>query len=86
MFTTRRERRFRAVFASPANMAYKAVEEALSNAVYHKSYRTPEPITVMVTPDRMEITSIPGPDRTITDEDMRNWHFVVAETAESAIS
>lgn len=58
------------------NYPYKAVEEALSNAVYHKSYRTPEPITVMVTPDRMEITSIPGPDRTITDEDMRNWHFV----------
>ncbi|MDR0887654.1 MAG: putative DNA binding domain-containing protein [Candidatus Methanoplasma sp.] len=52
------------------NYPYLAVEEALSNAVYHKSYQIPEPITVTVTPDRMEIVSIPGPDRSITDDDM----------------
>ena len=39
------------------NYPYAAVEEALSNAVYHKSYQIGEPITVSVTPDRMEITS-----------------------------
>jgi len=47
------------------NFPFAAIEEALSNAVYHKSYQIGEPITVMVTPDKMEITSLPGPDRTI---------------------
>jgi len=58
------------------NFPYAAVEEALSNAVYHKSYQIHEPITVTVTPDKMEITSIPGPDRGITDEDIANRHLV----------
>ena len=37
------------------NWPYAAVEEALSNAVYHKSYQIHEPITVMITPEKMEI-------------------------------
>ena len=47
------------------NYPYAAVEEALSNAIYHKSYQIGEPITVVITPEQMEITSLPGPDRTI---------------------
>ena len=58
------------------NYPYAAVEEALSNAVYHKSYQIGEPITVSVTPDRMEITSLPGPDRTIPSEDTANRKMV----------
>ena len=58
------------------NIPYAAVEEALSNAVYHKSYQIGEPITVTMTPEKMEITSLPGPDRTITDEDIRNKRLV----------
>jgi ATP-dependent DNA helicase RecG len=58
------------------NYPYAAVEEALSNAVYHKSYQIGEPITVSVTPDRMEITSLPGPDRTISAEDIANRKMV----------
>jgi len=38
--------------------------------VYHKSYQIREPITVTFTPEKLEITSLPGPDRTITDEDL----------------
>ncbi|MCQ2592436.1 MAG: hypothetical protein MJ188_06585 [Treponema sp.] len=41
----------------------------MCNAVYHKSYQIGEPVTVMITSERMEITSLPGPDRTITDEE-----------------
>lgn len=52
------------------NWPYRAVEEALSNAIYHRSYQIHEPITVTVTPDRMEILSLPGPDRSITDDDL----------------
>lgn len=45
------------------NFPFAAIEEAFSNAVYHKSYQIGEPITVTVTPDKMEITSLLGPDR-----------------------
>ena len=58
------------------NYPYEAVEEALSNAVYHKSYQIGEPITVTVLPDRMEILSLPGPDRSISDSDIAACRFV----------
>lgn len=54
------------------NWPYQAVEEALSNAVYHRSYQIHEPITVTVTPEKMEILSLPGPDRSITNEQLEN--------------
>ena len=58
------------------NWPFQAVEEALSNAVYHKSYQIHEPITVTITPEKMEILSLPGPDRSITDENMENCVLV----------
>ena len=54
------------------NWPYRAVEEALSNAVYHRSYQIHEPITVTVSPEKMEILSLPGPDRSISDDDLEN--------------
>ncbi|MCK4766243.1 MAG: protein kinase [Candidatus Aminicenantes bacterium] len=41
---------------------YGAVEEAVVNAVFHRSYEyPPEPVKVYIYPDSMEITSYPGP-------------------------
>lgn len=40
---------------------YEAMEEALVNAVYHRSYEIREPNKVYLYPDRMEIISYPGP-------------------------
>jgi|GEM_PF-196240 len=41
---------------------YEAMEEAIVNAVYHRSYEEPpEPVKIYLYPDRMEITSYPGP-------------------------
>ncbi|MBP5311383.1 MAG: putative DNA binding domain-containing protein [Clostridia bacterium] len=54
------------------NYPYAAVEEILSNAVYHRSYRINEPITVRITPAAIEITSFPGFDRSITDEKIKS--------------
>lgn len=54
------------------NWPYRAVEEALSNAVYHRSYQIHEPITVTVTPEKMDILSVPGPDMSISDKDLKN--------------
>ena len=73
-FVTKVEDRPEAVRAY--NFPRVAVEEALSNAVYHKAYDIPEPITVYIYPDRMEITSIPGPDLSISDEDLRMGRLV----------
>ena len=53
------------------NYPYEAIEEALTNAVYHKSYRTPEPITVVSESDGLYINSVPGPDRSIKDSDIK---------------
>ena len=52
------------------NYPYRAIEEILSNAVYHRSYQIQEPITVRITGEGMEITSFPGFDHSITDEDI----------------
>jgi len=53
------------------NYPFAAVEEAISNAIHHKDYQIPEPVTITVTPDRMEILSFPGPDRSISDESIK---------------
>ncbi len=57
------------------NYPYAAVEELLSNAVYHRSYQIPEPIVVRLTPESMEITSYPGFDRSISDKDIARYHI-----------
>ena len=52
-----------------------AVEEILSNAVYHKDYSVNEPVTVTIRPDRITVLSIPGPDRSISDEDLKSFNL-----------
>ncbi len=56
------------------NYPYAALEEALSNAVYHKGYEVREPIEVRVLPDRVEIVSHAGADRSLTGEDIQTGH------------
>ena len=55
------------------NYPYVAIEEALSNAVYHKGYDIREPIEVRVLPGRIEIVSHPGADRSISMENLKNY-------------
>ncbi|MEC4185395.1 ATP-binding protein [Adlercreutzia sp. R21] len=55
------------------NYPYAAIEESLSNAVYHKGYDSREPIEVRVLPDRIEILSHPGADRSISIEGLRAY-------------
>lgn len=55
------------------NYPYAAVEEALSNAVYHKGYDEREPIEVRVLPDRIEILSHPGAVRSVSQEGLREY-------------
>ena len=53
------------------NYPYEAIEEILSNAVYHRSYQINEPITVRITNESIEITSFPGFDRSISNQDIQ---------------
>ena len=55
------------------NYPYEAIEEALSNAVYHKGYDEREPIEVRVEKSMIEIISHPGPDRSVTLEGLRTF-------------
>lgn len=57
------------------NYPFPAIEELLSNAVYHKSYEIDCPITMTVYNDRIEITSFPGFDRSISREDIINHNI-----------
>ncbi len=56
------------------NYPYAAVEEILSNAVYHRSYQISEPIVVRITRSRWRSRAI-GFDRSITDDDIANLHI-----------
>lgn len=53
------------------NFPYAAVEESLSNAIYHKSYEKQSPVEVQVWPDKIEILSYPGPVPPVNAEVLR---------------
>lgn len=55
------------------NYPYAVIGEALSNAAYHCAYDVREPIEVRVERDRIEIVSFPGPDRSVTQEGLKNY-------------
>lgn len=57
------------------NYSYEAIEEFLSNAIYHKSYQEREPITIRIEKEQIEITNTPGPDRSITDQDIKKFQM-----------
>ena len=55
-----------------ANYPYNALEEALVNAVFHKSYREPEPVEIRIYVDSIQIINFPGPERWIDMEVFAN--------------
>jgi ATP-dependent DNA helicase RecG len=58
------------------NYPYNALEEALVNAMFHRSYEIREPVEVRVYPDKIIILSYPGPDRSIRDDDLKKGEIV----------
>jgi len=53
------------------NFPRVAIEEAIVNAVYHRSYEEREPIEVRIDPEALVVLSFPGPDRSVRMEDLR---------------
>lgn len=60
------------------NFPFAAVEEALSNAVYHKSYELRSPIEVQVWKDKIEILSYPGPVPPVNATVLKTYRRIVA--------
>ncbi|MDR1739657.1 MAG: putative DNA binding domain-containing protein [Bacteroidales bacterium] len=54
------------------NFPYRALEEALANAVYHKSYERHSPIEVQIWSDKIEILSFPGPLPPVDEEVLKS--------------
>ena len=59
------------------NFPHAAVEEALANAVYHKSYELGSPIEVQIWPDKIEILSYPGPVPPVDATILKNQQRIV---------
>ena len=59
------------------NYPFQAIEEAVVNAVYHKSYERENPVEIQIHKDKIEILSFPGPMPPITQAMLKN-HRVVA--------
>ena len=58
------------------NFPLAAVEEALVNAIYHRSYEEREPVEVRITPEELTILSFPGADRSIRMEDLQSGRAI----------
>src|SRR3954453_13488393 len=58
------------------NYPYAALEEALVNAVYHRSYELREPIEVRIHRDPLDIACSPGPDTSIRLQALKSKHFI----------
>ena len=59
------------------NYPYQAIEEALVNAVYHRSYERDNPVEMQILEDRIEILSFPGPMPPV-DKNMLKKERVIA--------
>ena len=58
------------------NYPVAAIEEALGNAIYHRSYEEREPVEVRITPEELLVLSYPGADRSIRMEDLQRGQAV----------
>ena len=58
------------------NFPIGAVEEALVNAIYHRSYEEREPVEVRITAEELMVLSFPGADRSIRMEDFKKGQAV----------
>ncbi len=67
------------------NYPYEAIEEAISNAVYHKSYERENPIEVNIRPDCIEVLSFPGPMPPVDNEMLKKNRIVARDYRNSRI-
>jgi len=50
---------------TPIKEIYRALEESIANALYHRSWDMREPVEIRILPDCIEIINQGGPDRSV---------------------
>ncbi len=58
------------------NYPYDAIEEAVVNAVYHRDFAQYEPIEITIEPNAVLILNCPGPDRSISREEIERGEML----------
>jgi ATP-dependent DNA helicase RecG len=53
------------------NYPYRALEEAIVNSLYHRSYEMREPVEIRILPEAIEIINYGGPDRSSKLEEIK---------------
>ena len=53
------------------NYPYQALEEAVVNSLYHRSYIEREPVEITIEPDKISILNFGGPNHTISMQAIR---------------
>jgi ATP-dependent DNA helicase RecG len=61
------------------NYPFQAIEEALVNAIYHRSYERENPVEIQIHPDRIEILSFPGPMPPVDQEMLKKERITARE-------
>ena len=61
------------------NYPYQAIEEALVNAVFHRSYERENPVEIQIHLDKIEILSFPGPLPPVNKEMLKKKRVVARE-------
>ncbi len=58
---------------------YQAIEESITNSLYHRDYRQWEPIVITIEPQWLTIQNVGGPDRSIPSDDISKCEVLVSK-------
>lgn len=58
---------------------YQAIEESVTNSLYHRDYREWEPVVITVEPNGITIQNVGGPDRSISTADISRCEILVSK-------
>ena len=58
---------------------YQALEESVTNSLYHRDYREWEPVVITVEPQGITIQNVGGPDRSISAADISKCEILVSK-------
>jgi len=58
---------------------YQALEESVTNSLYHRDYQEWEPVVITVEPDGITIQNVGGPDRSISAADISRCEIFVSK-------
>ena len=58
---------------------YQALEESITNSLYHRDYREWEPVVITVEPKGITIQNVGGPDRSIPSADINRGELLISK-------